>query len=262
MSTRILEALLPPDFVVDKSSDLQKILEGWGELIAQDSALISKVANIRDPLKTDFLAELEFEAGLFYNSFLSETIRRDRLAARRLRRNEAGWQKSLQDVLDKAGFGLTVYMNYPTVNPNLFTGEAFAIVAGEESVDNPATCGEDNAVCGGFGGFLWINGDEYTRQDPAIYTVCGNPDVVCGDIEAQSGAYSSILQALRSFLVPSDQGYWPLVFFIGGAATYDISGALASIESVEVPYYRRDELMNIVVRMKPLGVWAGVRVSF
>jgi len=262
MSVQILEALLPPDFVVDKSSDLQKILEGWGELIAKDSALISRVSDIRNPLKTDFLAELELEAGLIYNSFLSEITRRDRLAARRLRRNEAGWQKSLQDVLDKAGFGLTVHMNYPTVDPNMFTGEAFAIVMGEESAINPATCGEDNAVCGGFGGFLWVNGNEFIRQEPSIYTVCGNSDIVCGDIEAQSGSYSSILQRARPFFVPDDQGYWPLIFFVGGAATYDVTGAIATIEPVEVPYYRREELTSIIVKMKPLGVWAGMRVFF
>jgi hypothetical protein len=53
----------------------------------------------------------------------------------------------------------------------------------------------------------WVNG-------------CGEALAQCGEALAQCGEHNGIVKTLHEYPLPTNPDYWPLVFFIGGAATY------------------------------------------
>lgn len=67
----------------------------------------------------------------------------------------------------------------------------------------------------------------------------------------------------RHFYMPSDSGYWPLVFFVGGEATRDVvTGEITAIDPLTVALSRRDEFVSIIMRYKPIYTWCAFVGSF
>jgi hypothetical protein len=66
---------------------------------------------------------------------------------------------------------------------------------------------------------------------------------------------------LSQFGPPQDPGRYPLVFFVGGSATYDAAGHLLTISNCNVPTARVQELATLILRYKPLHTWAALLMN-
>jgi hypothetical protein len=49
---------------------------------------------------------------------------------------------------------------------------------------------------------------------------------------------------------------------VGGAATRDGGGVLTAIAPAEVPMSRKDELIKLIVKYKPMFTWATLTVDY
>ena len=168
----------------------------------------------------------------------------------------------------------------PTPDNNYF-GIAAGIVPA-----SIAQCGEPEAQCAWFQGELIVNGDifEFTVD----YTVlCGETLAQCGEPEAVSGELSGVTRTKIEYPIPTDPHDWPLVFFVGGDATFNpdigasmwcgealaqcgeplafaqwFEGELQDIEFVTLPYSRRADLVRLILQIKPIHSWCGLLVNF
>ena len=57
------------------------------------------------------------------------------------------------------------------------------------------------------------------------------------------------------FDIPTDSGYWPSIFFVGGAATRDANGYITAIAYAGISATRRNDLKKIILTYKPLHTW-------
>lgn len=76
------------------------------------------VGDVRNPLKTTMLEDLEKEYGIFSDSNLTEAVRRDKLAGVIYARESHASISNLQTALDRSFTGFTVYDNNPAVDPS------------------------------------------------------------------------------------------------------------------------------------------------
>lgn len=255
----VIDALLPEGqiWAVEDGADLDALFDGLADSLDADYEYLADLARLRNPLLTPILDDLENEYGLSPNASLTEETRRARLLAAKTARSSDGTLEFLQDTLQLAGFNVTVYANYPPVNPALFVTFDPSVIFGNED----ALFNGTGALFGGARGYLLVNGPVYENQQ------------------------------LVEYESPADPGYWPLVFFIGGAATrtdeYVVSaaicgnasaicgttaavasppepnsGAITQIETVEIPISRKEEFNRLIVKFKPMFSWAGVVVNF
>jgi hypothetical protein len=67
-----------------------------------------------------------------------------------------------------------------------------------------------------------------------------------GNDDALAGRFDSLDRTLIEYEVPSDSGYWGLIFFVGGEATRD----------------PRSEFITLILRFKPMHSWAAVIANF
>jgi hypothetical protein len=253
----LLDALMPPGSVWNPKTDgdLDKLLEGISVSSDYVITALSDLANIRNPYKTTMLADMEEEYGIRSTTKKTDSERRAGLAAAITGGAIDGSIDTLQDKLDQAGFNVTVYANSPPVDPA-------SIVAG---ITAPIICGAANAVCGGVGvvcggtdnAYLLVNGeafDDYTYFDlPSgnyhYLTACGDPpSLVCGATDLVCGSRYS------------ENSYWGMIFFVGGEATYEY-GLLTSIEAAEVPFVRKDEFKQLILKYKPMHSWCVLIIS-
>lgn len=255
-----LDALLPPGaiWVPKEGGDFDLLLEGIAdnlELVRKD---LSDLAVLRNPQKTTILSDLEKEYGLTDNGTLTEQERRDRLEAAKTASNGTGTAEFVQEKLQEAGFNVFVYPNDPPVDPSIFIEQAFKAVCGFQT----SVCGNENAVCANFGGQLVVNG-EIILETPNFSIVAGGEKSVCGNADAIFGAFTGTTETPVIYEIPDDSGYWGLFFFIGGAATFDpVTGALISIDIVSIPAERKDELISLIIKYKPMHSWCGLIVDF
>jgi hypothetical protein len=49
---------------------------------------------------------------------------------------------------------------------------------------------------------------------------------------------------------------------VGGSVARNPDGRIASVASVDVPVGRRQELHRLILRVKPLGIWAAMIVRY
>lgn len=61
--------------------------------------------------------------------------------------------------------------------------------------------------------------------------------------------------------IPNDPGYWPNFIFIGGTATRGGSGELLSVADADVDIRRANELRDLIVSLKQMGVWAILNIN-
>lgn len=124
-SKAVLESLFPKgaswDIITDEDLDL--LLDG----IAKEGGIIEEfllgLSQLRKPLETSLLPDLEKEFGVFSDDNLTETLRRQKLQVDVFATDRSGSEEAMQNVLSISGFSVTVYQNNPAVDPALFSGE-------------------------------------------------------------------------------------------------------------------------------------------
>ena len=261
VSRNVLDVLLPQGYAWGPSAtgDLTKLFDGvaanW-ETVREE---MSQLAFIRNAGLTPILSDLEREYGILPDTSLPESTRRQRLKAIQTASDNDGSASFLQDILTNAGFDVQVHINNPPVNPASFLTEVYNTRCGQTD----AVCGNESAVCGGgSNGELIINGD--LVYHPQRYsTICGKTDSVCGNDDALTGAYGQPVEVPIEYDIPTEPGYWPLFFFVGGDATRNpATGELTQIANAEIDGQRREEIRRLIVQYKPMHSWAGLVATF
>lgn len=270
ISRAAFNTLLPPGslWVLEDEEGFDLLLEGIADNFEVVKAELDKLALIRTPLLTDLLDDLEKEYGLSKNNALTELERRNALLAAKTARKSTGTEDFLEDALQLAGFDVQVHVNNPPVDPALFVAEEmFLYVCGGVDVvcgrvESPGPPNPLDIVAGAGLGELLVNGDAIIRLD--IFTiVSGSPVASCGNANNVCGATSGSNTFELTYPLPTDPGYWGLVFFVGGDATRDaITGELQTIDFVEIPLERRSEFKRLILKYKPIHSWAGLMVRF
>jgi len=226
LSRDALNALWPTgDFwtpLADDDYDL--LLEGVSENSEAARLDVNKIRYLRDPSRTPILDDLEREFAIIPVPGATEIERRSRLAVEMFRRGELPTYDMLQEKLIDAGFDVLVHANDPAVDPSMFIEQAFQMMCDELLPGgNEAQCGEVEAYCGQIGGELLVNGDIY-EQAPNYTILCDEALAQCGETEALCGQFDSIRLTPIEYDIPEEYGYWPLIFFVGGEATYGETG--------------------------------------
>lgn len=226
LSRQVIDALMPGGslWVPQTDGGLDLLLDGVAGSDEVTREFLSGLARLRDPVRTPVLEDLEEEYGLLAGP-LSETDRRARLLAVATAGSGNGTAEYLQAQLRKAGFDAYVHPNSPRIDPALFLYAGGGAIFGRED----SVFGNENAY--------------FAASDIVRAVVNGDP----GD---------------TNFTVPVDPNYWPMVFFVGGAATYGTGGELTGITPARVDIARKDEFYAAIVKYKPMGTWAGLTVQF
>jgi hypothetical protein len=243
--------------------DFDKLLDGIGENSDVVFNVLDDIRNIRNPLETPVLTDLEHEYGVIPVAGATDSERRDRLKTFMFRRGELPTYTRLNERLQSAGFDVQVHPNSPAVDPNIFLAQAFNMVCNDLLPGgNDPQCGEPEAVCAQVGGLLLVNGDIFT-QAPNYSLLCDELLAQCGEALAFAGQFDSIRLEAIDYEVPTDPGYWPLIFFVGGAATRDpVTDELTEIEIAPIPIARKSEFQRIILTFKPMFSWAGLIVVY
>lgn len=256
---QVLEALLPPGslWVPEDGQGFDQLLEGLAESEELVREFLNSLARLRSPELTPILDDLEREFGVIPDATLSEAIRRARLLAVKTATDGDGTADFMQAQLRAAGFDVYVHVNNPPVDPQFFLFNAPATICGNAT----AVCGNDAAYCGGTRGDLVVNGRVYDHlywtgiMAGGLLASCGNAQAICRD-------EASFTQAPIIYELPTDPGYWPLVFFVGGPAVRNGAGELTEIATASVPIGRKDELIRSVVKFKPVHSWGGLVIQY
>lgn len=229
----LIGALLPegPIWRPDPTGYFEKLLQGianFWEGVYDDMELIS---HVRDPYKTDALADLERDYGVIPNSALTETVRRQHLASLVYARPDTASWEHVQDALRAAGFdNLYVTPNDPAINPDEI------------------------------GGDLLVNGPIYSYQEPAYYMCCDSDIAFCDNSKAVCDYYLTMSRTEKTYIVPDVYSIYHNCFWVGGEA----SGWPDSptVPEVEVDADRETQLKNLILKHKPVHTWALLRISF
>jgi len=219
---------------------------------------VQNTAFIRNPDKTPIFGDLEREYGIAENNNLSLAERVEILKSSRYKKATTGNDDDLQSILDTSGFALNVYNNSPNgpaVDPAIFLDQNFVMQAGDLTND---FAGQDDAYAGRIGGELLVNGDTFDQR-PNFF---GAGEVWSGNDNAVAGFHTKLIQTLIEYDIPTDPGDFPLVFFVGGAATFAGDGSLLTIEQGLVSSPQEMQLKKIILKFKPLFTWCGLIVTF
>lgn len=239
---------------VAPDEDLDKLLDGSAENWEEVREFLSELSEIRTPATTPFLADLEREYGVFTNPNLTDQQRRDQLTPVVYGQDSNGSVDALQAALDAAGYTVQVHENSPAVDPAIFLDQDFQMVAD----GGAAFAGNQDAFAGRSGGELLVNGDIF-KTSRIFTSVAGN--VYAGD-GTTAGEYDDLVRTKITYSIPTDPNDWPLVFFVGGDATRDGSGALTEIETATVPLEQESEFKRLILKYKPIHSWAGLVIDF
>ena len=209
-----IDAALPNGSIwnPEPDGDLDKLLDGSAENLETLRLFLSGIKDVRNPTLTDYLDELEREFGTLTNMSLTDAQRRAQLHPLVYGRGGGGTIDDMQTALDNAGFNVTVYANDPAVDPSPFLTEMFQMVAGGGN----AFAGNAGAFARRIGGELLVNGDIF-KMSRIFTSVAGNLYAGAGH---GAGEYVDLLRSKVEYPIPTDPGDWPLVFFVGGAATF------------------------------------------
>ena len=265
VSRQVYDALLPPGplWVPENDEGLDQLIEGIAESSEDIAEFLNNLATLRNPALTTILSDLEKEYGIATDLSLSETIRRMRLATKKTKSNGNGSKDDLQAALDGSGFTqLTVYENSPAVDPAIFLDQVFQMVAdGDNAFAGfiPVGGPPSTAFAGRIGGELIVNGDVFT-QAPAFLSQAG--DAFAGGLHSFAGQFDELIITKIEYDIPTDPDDWPLVFFVGGAATFAGDGSLLTIDNAQVDASRESELKRTILSIKPIHSWCGLIVTF
>jgi hypothetical protein len=263
LSRKIINSLFPEGafWEPESETDYDNLLNGIAENsdIVKDDLMDLKC--LRDPLCTPMLEDLELEYGVIPVVGATDAEQRERLKITMFSRSELPTYESLENILRDYGFDVYVHANSPAVDPALFLTQSFQMVCGDLLPGgNDAQCGEPEALCAILGGEILVNGEIFI-QAPNYIVLCEEAEALCGEPFAIAGNFDSISLGPIIYDIPPD-GYWSMVFFVGGPATRDITGALTEIESASIPNERKAEFKRIILQYKVMASWAGLIVSY
>lgn len=225
------------------------------EIIRED---VINLKFIRDPSHTPVLDDLEIEFGRIKDNNLSESQRREILESDRFKRATNAQDDDLQTLLDKAGFNLTVYNNGPdgpAVDPAILLDQQF-IMQAEGSTNYYA--GNDLAFAGRTGGVLLVN-EAIVEESFAFF---GAGTMWAGNDNSAAGVIAGTKRVTINFPIPTNPDDWPFVFFVGGDATFNPDGSIATIEQGLVLSTQQKQLETLILKFKPIYTWCGLIVTF
>ncbi|MGD9157308.1 MAG: hypothetical protein PVG39_02785 [Desulfobacteraceae bacterium] len=198
------------------NDDYDLLLEGIAENTEAVRQDMEDLGNLRNPWKTPILSDLEKEYAVTPSATATEAQRRQRLAAQMFAKNTLPTYDVLQEKLQSAGFDCYVWPNDPVTDPAEFLDEAFQLTCGDILPSgNDGQCGEPDAFCACIGGELLVNGEQF-EQLPNFTVQCDEALAQCGEPDALAGQYDSIQLIPIEYDIPTEAGYWPLIFFVGG----------------------------------------------
>jgi hypothetical protein len=264
LSRATLNALLPQGsaWEPEQGDDYDLLLDGIANNTEKVRLDLDDIRNFRNPAETVILSDLEKEFGVIPASASTEAERRERLAAKMFNKSELPTYEFLEAKLVAAGFDVQVHANSPAVDPAIFLDQSFQMTAGDLLPGgNDAQAGEAEAYAGRIGGELLVNGEQFTSF-PNYTTLAGEADAQAGEAEAAAGNFDGISLVADEYEIPTDSGYWGMIFFVGGDATRNASGELTEIEIAEVPIERKAEFKRLILTYKPMFSWAGLVVVY
>ncbi len=228
ISREALNSLLPEGAIWTPADglDFDLLLNGIAESLELVREDLSDGALLRYPLKTPILDDLEKEFGILKNNLLTEDERRIKLQSTKAANNGDGTGDFMEARLNEAGFDLAVHANDPPVDPALFIDSQYQ---GHFNDFNDTVFGNENSIMGRSVGALIVNG------------VNDN-----------------------DFIIPVSPDAWGFVFFVGGkGAARDLgTGELVSIAPAQIPFSRKDELIRLIIKYKPIYAWCGLVAEF
>ncbi len=117
-----LNALWPKGsfWVPAEDDDYDELLDGVAENTQVVKDDLSDLADIRNPMKTTVLSDLENDYGIIYSAGATETERRQALKGFMFNRSTSGAYDQLQDKLQESGFDVLVIPNSPPIDPNIY----------------------------------------------------------------------------------------------------------------------------------------------
>lgn len=253
---RVLDVVKPKGSIwnIAPNGDWSKFFDGLAANLEIPRQLLCELANVRNPDLTTYLEDLENELGVFTNPNLTDTQRRQQLKPILYNRDSNGDHDTLENALISAGFNVQVHENSPAVDPAIFLNFEFQMVADGLT----AFAGNQEAYAGKSGGELLVNGEAFSTEK--IIT-SGAGTFYSGD-GTGSGEYDSLLITKTVYPIPADPADWPLVFFVGGDATRDGSGALTAIELASVPSEQESAFKRIILKYKPMHSWAALIINY
>jgi uncharacterized protein YmfQ (DUF2313 family) len=214
------------------NQDLDKLLDAMSEnwLDAYEAAF--GLGDIRDPARTQLLQELEREFGILENADLTEAIRRKQLAAIKFENtDQRNSDDDVQALLNAASFDVQVHHNDPAVDPALFPGD------------------------------ILLNGGKYIVEQNYLMQ-CGGGIAFCGHQNAVCGYFETFDFIEFEHILPTDPDAWPFIYFIGGPAVRDGGGFLTSIAPADVPLNRKDKFIELILSAKPWFDWAILIINY
>ncbi len=236
--------------------DFDKLLDGSAENWETIRVFLDTLRSIRDPSFTTFLADLENEFGVLSNTSLTEIQRREQLKPLVFNRSSSGSIDTLQNALDDAGFSVQVHSNSPAVDPAIFLDQAFIMIA----AGGNAFAGRPDAIAGRIGGELLVNGEVFETQKK--FTSGALTSNAFAGTGFSAGEYTDFERVKFEYQIPVDPNNWPFVFFVGGDATRDGSGALLTIVPVTIPPVQESGFKRLILKYKPIHSWAGLVIIF
>lgn len=266
VSRTVIDALLPEGsaWTPKVGADLDLLLDGMGENAETVRIFNKNLAFIRNFQKTPILSDLEKEYGIGTDERLTDQERRDRGQVAKTSNDSEGTDTDLQAFLQQSGFDVQVHVNSPAADPDIFLDQAFQMVAGGDNAFAgfiPSGGPPSTAFAGRIGGELLVNGALFD-QIPAYIMQAGGAIAFAGNDDALAGRFDMLQLIPIVYEIPTDSGYWGLIFFVGGDATRDGSGFLIDIEPAEVPISREQELKRLILKYKPLHSWCGLIVNY
>jgi len=237
---------------------LDQTRDAIGEIIDNVNEKMEESRNVRNPLKTPVLSDLERDYGIVPNDLVSDDDRRLQLKEKKNNNYSPASATYLENLLNDSGFDVQVHRNDPPVDPNIFLNQAFIMVAGGGN----AFAGHEDAYAGRVGGFLLVNGSIFD-QFPAYAAQAGGISTVAGNGNAIAGFFTSLNKIPIVYEIPSDPDDWGFIFFVGGDAVRDgITNELISIEAAQVDSERRTEFETLILTIKGLYTWAGMLIEY
>lgn len=271
MFLRLFKHLLPRAraWSITIAGPLRQFFEGLAASIGAPVRLYLDLILL--DLFPDTTRELELWEAQFdlrYTSGLTEAARRERLAG--------AWQalggqspRYIQDTLRGAGFDVYVHEWWvpgseaaPGIHAAPVVRNPFSYLyatstgggGGMECGELLAECGEALAECGNVLtglGYPLVN--KLLRTTFAYVVECGEAVAECGEVAAECGDRGGFFDTPVIYTIPSVSSTWPYFMYIGGP----VFGPLAT-----VPADRRDEFEELILKIKPAHVWAGLMVVY
>jgi len=226
---RAIDANLPRGSLWRILSDgyLDKYLDAEGDDLELGRVMTQAAEQVRDPIKTQALADLEIDFGVLPDSNISDSARRMYLSAiKGAAQLETGSAAELQERLRFAGFDVYVFKNDPPVDPADYLLSGYLATCG----DAESTCGNPEARCGlGAEGDseLIVNGDMISEQRISYTATCGDSESTCVDPDDEDsedylttcGALGGMIRERYYYPLPINPARFKYVWFIAAART-------------------------------------------